>query len=72
MKSRLNSENACYHSVHNPSSSCLLSKDIKIKIYKTVLLPVGLYGCENWPHTKERLGLRIFKNRVLKKYFDLR
>jgi hypothetical protein len=46
IKSRLNSANACYHSVQNLLSSRLISKNIKIKIYKTVILPVVLYGCE--------------------------
>jgi len=45
-KSRLNSGNACYHSVQNLLSSRLLSKNIKIKIYRTIILPVVLYGCE--------------------------
>jgi len=46
IKSRLNSGNAYYHSVHNISSSRLLSKILKIKIYRTINLPVVLYGCE--------------------------
>jgi hypothetical protein len=46
IKSRLNSGNACYHSVQRLLSSCLLSRNIKVKIYKTVILPVVLYGCE--------------------------
>jgi hypothetical protein len=46
IKSRLNSGNACCHSVQNLSSSCLISKNLKIKIYKTVILPVVLYECE--------------------------
>jgi hypothetical protein len=51
IKSRLNLGNACYHSVHNLLSS-LLSKTVKIKIYKkTVILPVVLYECETWSLT---------------------
>jgi hypothetical protein len=46
-----NSGNACYHSVQNLSSSRLLSKNIKIGIYKTIILPVVLYGCETWSLT---------------------
>jgi hypothetical protein len=42
----LNSSNACYHSVQNLLSSHLLSKNLKIRIYKTIILPVVLYGCE--------------------------
>jgi len=45
-KSRLKSGNACYHSVQNFLSSSLLSKNIKIKIYRIIILPVVLYGCE--------------------------
>ena len=44
-KSRLKLGNACYHSVHNLLSSSLLSKNLKIKIYRTIILPVVLYGC---------------------------
>jgi hypothetical protein len=46
IKSRLNYGNACYHSVQNLLSSRLLSKNLKIRIYKTIILPVVLYGCE--------------------------
>ena len=46
IKSRLKSGNACYHSVQNLLSSSLLSKNVKIKIYRTKILPVDLYGCE--------------------------
>jgi hypothetical protein len=46
IKRRLKSGNACYHSVQNLLSSRLLSKNIKIRIYKTIILPVVLYGCE--------------------------
>jgi hypothetical protein len=45
MKRRLNSGNACNHSIQNLLSSCLLSKNVKIKIFKTVIFPVVLYGC---------------------------
>jgi hypothetical protein len=44
IKRRLNSRNACYYSVHNLLSSCLISKNLKIKIYKTVILPIVLWG----------------------------
>jgi sorting nexin-29 len=46
VKSRLKSGNACYYSVHNLLSSRLLSKNLKIRIYRTLILPVVLYGCE--------------------------
>ena len=46
IKSRLKRGNACYHSVQNVLSSSLPSKNIKIKMYRTVILPVVLNGCE--------------------------
>jgi hypothetical protein len=45
IKSRLNSRNDCYHSVQSLLSSRLLSRNVKVKIYKTIILPVVLYGC---------------------------
>jgi hypothetical protein len=70
IKSRLKLENARYHQVQNLFSSNLLSKNIKIKIYRTVTLPVVLYGCEAWSLTlKEEHAVRVFKNRVLRKIF---
>jgi hypothetical protein len=51
-------------------SSCLTSKNLKIKIYKTVILPFVLYGCETWSLTLgEEHKLRVFENRVLRKIF---
>jgi len=46
IKSRLRSGNACYHSVQNILSSRLLSKNLKIKIYRNIIFPVVFYGCE--------------------------
>jgi hypothetical protein len=70
MKSRMNSENACYYSVQNLLSSRLISRNIKIKIYKTVILPVVLYGCETWSLTLgEEHKLRVSENRVLRRIF---
>jgi hypothetical protein len=46
IKSRLRSGNACYHSMQNLLSSSLLSKNVYIKIYRTIILPVVVYGCE--------------------------
>jgi hypothetical protein len=44
--------------------------DIKIRIYKIIILPVVLYGCETWSLTlREEHRLRVFENRVLKKIF---
>ena len=51
-------------------SSILLSKNTKIKIYRTVMLPVVLYGCETWSLTsREECRLGIFENRVLRRIF---
>jgi hypothetical protein len=70
IKSRLNSGNACYYSVQNLLSSRLISKNPKIKIHKTVILPVVLYGCETWSLTSgEEHRLRVFENRVLRRIF---
>jgi hypothetical protein len=67
IKSRLISGNACYHSVQNLSSR-LLSRNVKIKIYKTIILPIVLYWCENWSLTlREVHRLRAFENRVLRR-----
>jgi len=51
IKSRWKSWNASYHSVLNLLSSSLLSKIINYKIYRTIILPVVLYGCETWSLT---------------------
>jgi len=58
------------HSVQNLLSSRLLSKNLKIKIYRTIILPVVLYVCETWSLTlREERRLRVFENRVLRKVF---
>jgi hypothetical protein len=70
---RLNSGNACYHSVQNLFSSRLLSKNIKIIIYKTLILSVLLNGCKTWSLTlREEHRLRMFENRVLRRNLDRR
>jgi hypothetical protein len=70
MKSRLNSGNACYHLVQSLLSSRLLFRNVKVKIYKTITLPVVLYGCETWSLTlREEHRLRMFENRVLRTIF---
>jgi hypothetical protein len=70
IKSILNSGNACYHSVQRLLSSRLLSSNIKVKINKTIILPVVLYGCETWSLTlREEHRLRVFGNRVLSRMF---
>jgi hypothetical protein len=73
IKSRLRSGNACYHSVQNLLSSRLLSKNLKIKIYRTIILPVVLYGCDTWSLTlREERKLRVFENTVLRRIFGRR
>ena len=70
IKHRINMGNACYYSVEKLLSSSLLSKNLKVRIYKTVILPVVLYGCETWTLTlREEHRLRVFENKVLRKIF---
>jgi len=72
-KSRLRLGNACYHSVQNILSSRLLSKNLKIKIYRTTILPVVLYGCETWSLTlRGERKMRVFENMVLRRIFGPR
>jgi hypothetical protein len=48
----------------------LLSKNLRIKIYRTIILPVVLYGCETWSFAlREEHKLRVFENKVLRKIF---
>jgi len=72
IKSRLKLGIACYYSVQNLLSSSLLSKKLKIKIYRTtsLILPVVLYGCETWSLTLREEGrLRAFENKLLRRVF---
>jgi hypothetical protein len=70
IKSRLKSGNAWYHLVQNLLSSSLLYKNLKIHIYRTIILPVVLYECETWSLTlREEHRLRVFENRVLRRIF---
>jgi hypothetical protein len=70
IKRRLKPGNVCYHSVHNLLSSTLLFKNIKIKIYRTVIVSVILYGCKTWSLTmREEHRPRVFENRVLSRIF---
>jgi hypothetical protein len=69
VKSRLKSGNASYYSVQNLLSSRLLSENLKITIYRTIILPV-LFRCETWSLTlKEERRLRVFENRMLGRIF---
>jgi len=66
IKSTLKLGNACYHLVQNLLSSSLQSKNLKIKMYRTIILPFVLYRCETWLLTlREECRLRVFENRVL-------
>jgi hypothetical protein len=70
IKSRINSKNACYHSGQSLLSSRLLCRIIKVKIHKTVILPVVLYRCEAWSVIlREEHSLRVFENRVLRRIY---
>ena len=72
-KSRLKLRNACYHSVQNLLSSRLLSKNLKIKIYGTIILRLVLYGCETWSLTlREKRMLRVIESTVLRRIFGPR
>jgi len=73
VKSRLRSGNACYHSVQILLSSRLLSKNFKITIYRTIILPFVLYECETWSLTLgEERKPRVFENMVLRRIFGPR
>ena len=56
--------------MQNIFSSSLLSKNLKIRIYRTKILPVVLYGCETWSLTlREERRMRVYENRVLRRIF---
>ena len=56
--------------MQNLLSSSLLSKNLNIKIYRTIILPIVLYGCETWSLTlREERWLRVFEKRVLRRVF---
>jgi hypothetical protein len=62
-----NPGNVCYDSVNNLRSSSLFYKYINIKIYRTVIFPALLYGCETWSVTlREKRKLRVFGNKLLR------
>ena len=61
-------DSVCYLSVQNLLSSRLLSKNLKLKIYRTIILPVVLYGCETWSLTlREERKLSVFEYMALSK-----
>jgi len=56
--------------MQNLLPSSLLSKNLNFKIYRTIILPVVLYGCETWSLTlREERKLRVFENMVLRRIF---
>ena len=56
--------------MQNLLSSSLVSRNIKIKMYRIIILPVAWYGCETWSLTlREEHRLRVFENRVLRRIF---
>jgi hypothetical protein len=62
----MNSRNACYHLVQNLSSSRLPSKDVKIRIHRTITFPVVLYEFETWfLKLSEEPRLSVFEIRIL-------
>jgi hypothetical protein len=68
IKSRLNLGNACCYSLPSLLSFHLLSRNTKVKIYRTIILPVVLYGCETWSLTlREEHRLRVIESRVLRR-----
>jgi hypothetical protein len=73
IRSRLNSGNASYRAVQHLLSSRLLSRNVKIKIYKTTVLPVVLYGCETWSLTlREDIDWGCLRTGCKGEYLDLR
>jgi hypothetical protein len=73
IKRRFNSGNACYHSILNLSSISLQSKNVKIRIIKTIILPVFVFRCKTWSLTlREEHWVRILQNGVRKGIFGLK
>ena len=70
VRQRLHSGNACFFAVNKLLKSRILSRNTKIRIYRTIILPVVLYGCETWALTRQQEDrFRVFENRVLRKIF---
>jgi len=64
IKIRINSVTACYYLAQNPLSYHLPSKNIMIKTYGTIILPIVSYGCKTWfLSVKEQYRLKVFKSR---------
>lgn len=72
LKKRINLENVCFYSVNKLFDLRLLSRRLKIGIYKTIILPVVLYGCEamvSYVTRRKDIRIRIFEKKVLRKIF---
>ena len=70
IKRRISMENASYFSLEKILSSRLLSMKLKVNRYKTIILPVVLYGCETWSLTlRQEHRLMVFENKVLRNIF---
>jgi hypothetical protein len=70
IKSTMKAWNACYHSVQNPLSFSLLFKYLKIEIYRTIILPLVVYGSATWLLIlREECRMKVFENRVLRRIF---
>jgi hypothetical protein len=70
IKSRLKPENPCYHSVQNILYTSLLSKNLKMKISRLIIVPVVSNGYEIWSlRLGEECRLSVFENRVLRRIF---
>jgi len=73
IKSRLKSGNSCKHVMPNLLFFSLLSKNLKIKIYRSIIFTVVLYGCETWSLLlEEERRLRVYENRMLRRILGLR
>jgi hypothetical protein len=70
IKSTMSSGNACYHLVQNPVSPCLLFKNLEIKIYRTIILSVVVYGSATWSLTlRKECKMKVSENKVLRRIF---
>jgi len=70
IKNTFKSRNGCYHSTQNLLSSPLLFKNVKIKLYIIIILPLVFYGCETWSFMlREKRRLMVFENKVLRRIF---
>ena len=70
IKRRINMYNTFYYSLEKILSTHVLSRKLEVNTYKTIILPVALYGCGTWSLTlKEEHRLSVFENKVLRKIF---